>query len=66
MNYQNDEFKLFTTAELAELLQISRAKVYNLVKTNEISCYEIGGSIRFSPEHIADYLNKRERYGKEN
>ena len=45
--------------ELSEVLCISRKHIYKLAKAGRIPHYRISGSVRFDPEAIAQWLEKR-------
>lgn len=49
--------KLLTVAELAESLNVSRGKVYELKE--EIGFVRIGGAIRFDADTVESYLASR-------
>jgi excisionase family DNA binding protein len=51
---------MLTVRELAERLRVSSDLVYRMVGRRKISYYRIGGSIRFSEQHIAEYLESVE------
>lgn len=49
--------------DAAERLEVSPATVYALVSSGKLKCYRIGtgrGCIRFSQQHIDDYLRGAE------
>ena len=48
--------KILTVNEVAELLKLSKCKVYALAKNNEIPTIKIGGSIRVILEELENYL----------
>jgi excisionase family DNA binding protein len=45
--------------ELSEVLCISRKHIYKLAKAGRIPHYRISGSVRFDPEAVAQWLEKR-------
>jgi excisionase family DNA binding protein len=45
---------LLTVPDVADMLQLSRSKVYELKE--KIGCYKIDGSIRFRGEDVVRYL----------
>jgi excisionase family DNA binding protein len=52
---------LHDTPYVQALLDCSAAKVYELVRRGELGCYKTGHrSLRFSDEHIAQFLASRE------
>lgn len=50
--------ELLTTAEVAEFLKISATTVRRLQQGRHIPFLKVGGSVRFSKEDIASYLEK--------
>lgn len=48
--------KILTVTEIAELLKLSKCKVYALVKSGEIPTVKIGGSIRVIQEEFESFL----------
>jgi excisionase family DNA binding protein len=46
-----------TVPETAELLQLSRAQIFMLLKTGQLSSYKIGRSRRIGQNHIDAYLS---------
>lgn len=52
----DSNIKLFTTDDLAKILNVSKVTIYRLVETRKIPFYKIKGSIRFAEKDIHDYL----------
>ncbi|UGB31300.1 helix-turn-helix domain-containing protein [Metabacillus sp. B2-18] len=48
--------KILTILEVAELLKLSKCKVYALAKSGEIPIVKIGGSIRVVQEELENHL----------
>ena len=48
--------KILTVLEVAELLKLSKCKVYALAKSGEIPTVKIGGSIRVILEELEKHL----------
>jgi excisionase family DNA binding protein len=48
--------ELMTPQEVAHYLRVSKNKVYNLVKREDMPAYAIGGHLRFSKEQIDNWL----------
>ena len=48
-----------TVAELAELLNLGRTAIYDMVRRCAIPCIRIGYSVRFDPGEIAKWLRAR-------
>ncbi|WP_055109055.1 helix-turn-helix domain-containing protein [Paenibacillus ihumii] len=48
--------KILTVIEVAELLKLSKCKVYALAKSGEIPTVKIGGSIRVIQEELENFL----------
>lgn len=54
----NTIIRLYTTDELAELLNVSKPTVYRLIETRNIAFYRIKGCIRFTEKDVMKYLEK--------
>lgn len=52
---------LFTTQEVANLLSVSRGKVYDLLRCGELRSVLVGGSRRVSAFAIRDYVRELEK-----
>jgi excisionase family DNA binding protein len=50
------DMKLYTIAEAAELLRISRTSCYRLVYSGELAVHRVGGSLRISHDDLIAYL----------
>ncbi len=48
--------KLLTVKQVAETLQISASKVYELISRGEIPVYRIGGALRIGERELSEYL----------
>jgi excisionase family DNA binding protein len=51
--------RLLTLNETAELLVISRTGLYRLINAGELSPVRVGQRLRFRPEHLEDFLQRR-------
>ena len=49
--------KLKTKKELANELKISLSKIDKLMKSGELEFLKLGKSVRFTDEHITNYIN---------
>jgi len=52
------ETKLYTSREVAAMLQCSERSIHNFVKEKLIRPLRIGRLVRFSKESIEDFLNQ--------
>lgn len=50
---------------VAELLGISKKKVYHLAAAGVLPAFRIGKAIRFDPQDLADWLRRRKPQGEE-
>ncbi len=50
--------KLLTINDLMELWSVSRDTIERLIRNGDLECIRVGGSIRFKPQQIADYLDQ--------
>lgn len=48
--------KILTVSEVAELLKLSKCKVYALAKSGQIPTKKVGGSIRVVQEELENFL----------
>ena len=51
--------KLLRSSEVADLLGISRAQVWNLQARGELRVTRIGRSVRFAADDLRDFINAR-------
>ncbi len=49
---------LMTPQEVARYLKVSKNKIYNLVKQDDMPAYVIGGNLRFSKDQINNWLRR--------
>ena len=54
-----------TVAEAAEMIGISKPKMYELVRTGKFRIVKIGKKILISRQSLMDWLKKGDSYGKE-
>ncbi len=47
-----------TAVEVAEMLNIAKNTVYNLVKRGELDCYMVGRKMRFTYDDVQKYINR--------
>jgi len=47
---------LYTPAEVADYLHVSRGTIYSLLSRGEINSVKIGRNRRFTADHVKDYL----------
>lgn len=50
--------KLLTVLEIAELLNVTKTTIYNMIYKNEIPFIRIGGSYRFNADEVIEYFKK--------
>ena len=50
--------KLLTVLEIAELLNVTKTTIYNMIYKNEIPFIRIGGSYRFNADEVIEYFRK--------
>ena len=50
--------KLLTVVEIAELLNVTKTTIYNMIYKNEIPFIKIGGTYRFNADEVIDYFKK--------
>ena len=47
---------LYTPAQVADYLHVSRGTVYSLLSRRQIDSVKVGRNRRFTAEHVKDYL----------
>jgi len=47
---------LYTPAQVADYLHVSRGTIYSLLHRGQISSVKVGRNRRFTAEHVKDYL----------
>lgn len=57
-NLMPNPIVLIKATDIAERLQISRAKAYQLLKTGEIPTVRFGGSVRVRECDLAEYIQR--------
>jgi putative molybdopterin biosynthesis protein len=50
---------LYTPAEVADYLHVSRGTIYSLLSRGEINSVKIGRNRRFTAENVREYLSQR-------
>lgn len=55
-----DNIKLYTVVETADMLGISDTFLYKIAKQGKINFYRLGTNMRFSAEQIREYLSDKE------
>ncbi len=51
--------QLLTIAQVARMLNVSRTLIYWLIQRGDLPTLHIGHALRFRPQDVADYLQKR-------
>jgi len=57
---------LYKPGEVARKLGLSVSCIYKKTEHGEIDCIKIGSAVRYSEQHITDFLKKCERKGAGN
>jgi excisionase family DNA binding protein len=55
------EEQLLKPANIAEILQVSKAQAYNLLKRGEIPVIRIGTLVRVRPQDLKGYIEAKSR-----
>lgn len=50
--------QLITAKQMAELLQVKKSRVYELVRIELIPCVRLGRQLRFDPKAIEQWITK--------
>lgn len=56
--------KLLTVVEIAELLNVTKTTIYNMIYANEIPFIKIGGSYRFNADEVIEYFKEGGKSGE--
>ena len=59
-NGNGRHLKPLTAEELAEILQVEKATIYEWVKANKIPCLKVGRFLRFNLQAVLDSQKKNE------
>jgi excisionase family DNA binding protein len=51
--------QLLNIAQVARMLNVSRTLIYWLIQRGDLPTLHIGHALRFRPQDVADYLQKR-------
>ena len=51
--------KAWTAAELSEVIGLSQKHILKMAKAQRIPSYRLGGSVRFDPASVANWLENR-------
>lgn len=50
--------KIYTVDDLADAFKVSTDTIYNLVKSGELPHFKVKKSIRFTLEHVKQYVQR--------
>jgi putative molybdopterin biosynthesis protein len=53
-----EENKALSTQDVANMLHVSKGKIYDLIKKGEISSYKVGRKVRFTTSDLQDYISQ--------
>ena len=54
-----EDLRLYTVGDVEQRLQLSRAKVYDLIRTRQLHSITIGRSRRIPHQALTDYIHTR-------
>ena len=52
--------KILTPDEVAELLRVQKATVYELVKSGKLQAFKVGNRYRFKEESLEEYIQQQQ------
>lgn len=52
------EKKALSTQDVADLLQVSKSTIYDLIRRGEIHSYKVGRKVRFTEDDVKEYIAK--------
>ena len=50
-----------TTQEVADLLNVSKSTIYDLIRRGEIRSYKVGRKVRFTEEDVKEYISNSKK-----
>ena len=50
-----------STQEVADMLNVSKSTIYDLIKKGEISSYKVGRKVRFTENDVQDYISRSKK-----
>jgi putative molybdopterin biosynthesis protein len=50
--------KALSTQDVADMLEVSKSSIYNLIKNGEIASYKVGRKVRFTEDNVKDYISR--------
>lgn len=53
-----EEKNALSTQEVADILQVSKSKIYDLIRRGEINSYKVGRKVRFMEKDIKEYISR--------
>lgn len=53
-----DKRNALSTQEVADMLNVSKSKIYDLIKKGVISSYKVGRKVRFTEEDVKEYISQ--------
>ncbi|MCF0231834.1 MAG: helix-turn-helix domain-containing protein [Enterococcus sp.] len=56
-----NSIRVYKVTEVAELLRVSRATVYNYLNSGELKSIKIGGNRRVTQEQLQEFIKKYEQ-----
>lgn len=56
-----DEKKALSTQEVANMLNVSKSTIYDLIKKGEITSYKVGRKVRFTEKDVQDYISRSKK-----
>lgn len=56
--------ELLSPKELARIMKVSQVTIYKWAERGIISSYKLEGVLRFSPDDVLDFLQKRKKVGQ--
>lgn len=56
-----EEKKALSTQEVADMLQVSKSMIYDLIKKGEISSYKVGRKVRFTENDVQAYIARSKK-----
>lgn len=56
-----EERKALSTQEVADMLQVCKSTIYDLIRKGEITSYKVGRKVRFSEDDVQAYISRSKK-----
>jgi excisionase family DNA binding protein len=53
----------YTVVDVADMLKLSRSKIYKMAESGDLPSLKIGGALRFTEKHLENFVQASEQNG---